>query len=299
MKSYSQGRALYGSLTKNTSAANLTLGDQFANDDYRRICGLRDWPFLERLRTLITIASTQSYYLPYDVDQVREVSVTVSTKRYVPHQSPNKEHWDMLNLSQFTSDIPEWWFIEAGQIYLWPRPASSGNTIRITAKVRVIDLSIADFTTGTIVSIANGATTVTGSGTSWTAGMVGQWIRITNTAGGAGDGVWYEISAITDSTHLELVRMYGGTTIATGSATYTMGQMPLLPENYHDVPWEAAAAIYWGKEDDSKNRSTLFKSDHDAKVKEMMMNYSSPSTDMVIDDGREYSIINPNLTINL
>jgi hypothetical protein len=61
MKSYTIGRALYGTLTKNTSTANLALGDQIANDDYRALCAMRDWPWLERLRTLSTAAATQAY----------------------------------------------------------------------------------------------------------------------------------------------------------------------------------------------------------------------------------------------
>ena len=87
MKSYTTGRNLYGTLTKNSASANLTLGDQLANDDYRALCAMHDWPWLEKLRTLTTVASTQSYNLPYDCDQVRSVSVIVSSTRYTPKQA--------------------------------------------------------------------------------------------------------------------------------------------------------------------------------------------------------------------
>jgi len=310
MKSYSQGRSLYGSWTKNVGSDNLLLGDQVANDDYRNLCALKDWPFLERSRTVLTVASTQFAPLPYDCDMVREISVVPngSSIRYVPKLSPSQMHWDHLNLTTFNSDIPQWYFVLAGQIGLWPRPSQSGNTITIIQKTRVIDLSAADYVAGTIVTATNGTAAIVGSGTTWTKQMVGRYIRITmvDTAN-TGDGVWYEIASVTDTTNLTLVRNYGGTSIATGSAAYTIGQMPLLPENFQDMPWLYAAGMYWEKENDK--RAVAFLGNHGVsggmgrpptgKVKDLINAYSSPGTDFILDDGGEHDIINPNLTISL
>ena len=312
MKSFTTGRNLYGTLTKNTASANLTLGDQIANDDYRAICTAKDWPFLERLRTLTTIASTQFYNLPYDCDQVREIAVIVSSKRYVPREAPSRAFWDKLNQSSFTSDIPEWYFVFNGQVGLWPTPATASNTINVTQKSRVIDLSAADYTTGTISTTATtaGVTTVTGSGTTWSTSMVGRYIRITPTDAAAtlvGDGLWYEIASVPTTTTLTLVRAYGGTTIAAASAAYIIGQMPLLPEAYHDLPWAYAIGQYWIKEGDS--RGPVFISQHGSfgeggrlatgRIAELVRNWSSPTTGMVIDDGDNHEILNPNLTITI
>src|ERR1035437_8336068 len=106
MKSYTAGRNLYGILTKNPSSDNLLFGDQIANDDYRAICALKDWPFLERQRTLLTVANTQFGALPYDCDMVREICVVPngSSMKYVPKLSPSQAHWDHLNLTTFKSD---------------------------------------------------------------------------------------------------------------------------------------------------------------------------------------------------
>ncbi len=310
MKSYTTGRNLYGTLTKNTSAANLTLGDQIANDDYRAIVSVRDWPFLERLRTLTTIASTQAYNLPFDCDQVREIAVIVSSTRYTPRQVPDQTSWDRLNVSTYTSDTPEWYYVFGGQLFLWPTPASSGNTINVTQKSRVIDLSIADYTTGTITTTAtaSGVTTVTGDSTVWTSQMVGRYIRITyiDTAN-TGDGLWYEIASVASATSMTLTRAYGGTAITAGSANYTIGQMPLLPEAYHELPWIFAAGKYWEKEAD--NRGVTFLNQHGkfgengglptGRIADLVKNWSSPNTSMVIDDGLHDEIINPNLTISI
>lgn len=312
MKSYTQGRNFAGSLTKNTATAHLALMDQIANDDYRALCAMKDWPWLERLRTLSTVASTQSYTLPYDCDQVREVAVIVSSKRYVPRISPSQQHWDRLNAITSTSDIPEWMRVFNGQLQLWPTPSTAGNTINITQKTRVIDLNVADYTTGTITTVAttSGVTTVTGSSVVWSASMVGRWIRITNTDAAptlVGDGLWYEIASVPTSTTLTLTRAYGGTAIASASAAYTIGQMPLLPEAFHDMPWLWAAGTYWQKEADSRGENYLAQHGiigsgstiSTGRVKLLEATWSSPTTDLVIDDGGGDEAINPNLTISL
>ena len=299
MKSYTQGRNLYGVFTKNVSTANLSYGDQEANDKYRHICSMRDWPFLERVRTKLSVAATQAVELPYDCDQVREISVVPNgaTTRYVPKLSPSAEHWDKLNLSTFTSDIPEWYFVRAGQLLLWPTPVQTSNTVYITQKCRVIDLSIADLTAITVTSVAVGGTAMVVSG-SLTAQMVGRWIRITySDTANTGDGQWYEIAAIGSSTTLTLVRAYGGVAIAAGTAACTIGQMPLLPEAFHDTPWKMAASAYWSKEGDK--RSVLFQNQYVEDLKQLGKTWSSPTTDMVIDNGRDDQIINPNLVISM
>lgn len=309
MKSFTAGRNLAGIWTKNTASANLTYLDQIANDDYRHLCALVDWPFLQRSRSITTTASTQFTTLPYDCDLVREISVIPngSTMRYTPRECPDRRSWDQLNLRSYVSDIPEWYFIFAGQVGLWPVPAQTGNTIYVTQRSRVIDLSVADSTV-TVTTATNGGTGIVVS-SGLTTLMAGMWIRITYTGGatGTGDGQWYEISSVTNSTTLVLVRAYGGTSISAGSATATIGQMPLLPEAFQDLPWMWAAGTYWQKEAD-KRMQTFFDLHGMAamgsrpatgRVKELIAAYSNQSSDMVIDNGVDMEEINPNLLISL
>lgn len=301
MKTYTQGRNQYGVWTKNTDTANLTNGDLYANDDYFHICAMKDWPFLERQRTLSTVSGNQSLTLPYDCDLVKEVAVIPNgqTMRWIARLSPNAQHWDQLNLVQFTSDNAQWYRVIAGQLQLWPIPASTGNTVNINQKTRPVALSQADYTTGTITTLTNGTTTVTGSGTAWNASMVGRYLQIASTsAANGGDNLWYEIAGVASSTSLTLVRAYGGTSISAGSASYTIGQAPLLPEAFHDTIWKQAAATYWAKETDG--RSDKFQAWHDRDLLDLVRQYSSPTGDFVIDDGRERdNFINPNLTVTL
>ncbi len=309
MRSYTSGRNLAGVWTKNTDSTNLSYLDGVANDDYKHLCALKDWPFLTRNRTITTTASTQFTTLPYDCDLVREISVIPygSTIRYTPKECPDRYSWDQLNLRSYTSDIPEYYFIYNGTVGLWPVPATTGNTIYVTQRSRAIDLSFADITSTTITSIANGATTMVVSG-GVTSMMAGLWIRPTFSPGSTntGDGNWYEISGVSGST-ITLVRAYGGTTISGGTAACTISQMPLLPEAFHDLPWQWASGTYWQKEADKRAQS--FFDQHGSageggrpptgRVKELINGYSSQTTDMSISEGTEEEIINPNLLISL
>jgi len=307
MKSYTTGRNLAGVWTKNTNTSNLSYLDQTANDAYRHLCALKDWSFLEQLRTISTIGNQQFYPAPWDCARVKEISVLVNNITYTPKLSPSREHWDQLNLSKFTSDIPEWYFIFGGnsgagmRIGLWPTPASSGNTINVTQKCRVVDLQFADYTTGTITTAASasGLTTVTGSGTSWTAGQAGLWMQITPTAASsAGDGQWYLVTGVTNSTTLVLANQYSAD-FSGASANYILAQMPLLPEDFHDTPWKRAAQGYWGKESDDEGRYDKFKAAADKDEGDLIRTWSAPGGDFVIDTGDDPQIINPNLVIRL
>lgn len=299
MKSYTQLRTDYGIDTKNTSAANLTYGDGVMNDFHRRLLAKADWPFLHRLRTATTLAATTFVALPYDVDQVESVFVTVGSTRYNPKPAPSRAFWDKLHYSSSNSDTPEYWFVYNGQIGLWPTPVTAGSVISLNAKIRAVDLNVADYTTGTVTSITNGDETLTVSGSTFTYPMVGRWARITQDDGtDAGDGVWYEISSITSTTVLELVRKYGGTTIAAGSQAYTIGMMPLLPEAYHDLPEMYGAFRYWMKEKDTE-RAAGFKALLNEGLEDLFKTYSINDLSMVVDDGKDDFIINPNLTISL
>ncbi len=300
MKSYTTSRNLYGVDTKNTSTVNLSYGDQMMNDFHRRTLAAADWPFLHKLRTATTEASTTFVNLPHDIDQVESVFVTVNSTRYTPIPAPSREFWDELHYTSQNSDIPTYWFIYDGQIGLWPQPSSSGNIISINAKIRVSDINIADYTTGTVDIITNGDATITGSSTVWTSPMAGRWIRTTHsdTAASSGDGLWYEISSITSGTELETVRTYGGTSLVTAAAaSYIIGMMPLLPEAFHDLPEIYGAFRYWSKENDK--RADVFKSLLTEGLSNLFTTYGLNDLSMVIDDGEFRDLLNPNLTITL
>src|SRR5437763_16432283 len=123
MKSYTNLRNLYGTYTENTSTTNLTQGDEFINDGYRLILGMRAWPFLEKSDTITTSASTQFKEIPAGIEKIRAVTVTVSSRIYTPREITSEVDWQKLNEVSFTSDIPEYYFVRGKQVGLFPIPA--------------------------------------------------------------------------------------------------------------------------------------------------------------------------------
>lgn len=302
MKSFTTLRNLFGTLTNNSESTNLTLGDQLINDSLRRAYADRDWPFLQTQATSSTAAGTQFYNLPYDFDQLIDVSVTVGTTRYIPLEAASQQQWDMLNQNtSFQSSTPEYYYILNGQLGFWPIPSTTtSDNIRFTYRRNIIDLSRADYTTGTVDIVTNGATTVTGSGTTWTTPMIGRYIRITNTdtAVSSGDGVWYKITAVASATSLTISRAYNGTSLTTGAgAAYTIGEMPVLPEAFHDMPVYDAASVFYSSINPDPTRAGTYKGVADGLFKRLKEDYGNKSTDPTIRDSTQQRILNPNLFI--
>lgn len=295
MLTYTGARNLYGTLTDNTSSANLTVGDTLLNEGIRLMLGTSDWPFLEAQATASTVASQQFYNLPVDISQIISPTITVGTVIYRPRQVASRDQWDFVNsTTSVTSDVPSYFYILGNTIGFWPIPASNGNTITYNYEKLVRDISVADFTTGTITTLAAAGTTVTGTGTSWTAGMVGSYIRITKTnAANGGDGLWYPITGFTSTTVITIGRPYIGTAIAAGTAAYTIGDVMVIPERYQMAPVYYAAAQYWFRLNDI-SRGDRFMAMFDKLMQEMKEDIGKKTTDFSIDEGDRMLAPNPN-----
>lgn len=195
------------------------------NDTYHEL--LRR--FNRRVETTAdTVASQQSYELPADLNKLTSVKVTVSSIDYPLEEVVNEDEWNLLNDqgSAYTSDISTHFYLKDNNILLYPYPANDGDTITYYYTRKDKDMSADNYTTGNITTLANEGTAVTGSGTTWTAAMVGRFFKVNS------DGYWYKISARTDNTHITLEKAYQGTAISGGSENYTIAEVPLLPEEY-------------------------------------------------------------------
>jgi len=297
MLSYSQSLSLYQKLTNNSETGNTNLFNISYNEKIRTLLGSKPWSFLERTRTGTTTTLVQSYYLPADCKKLVNVYITSGTQNYIPKEVPNRKFWDELNSTsgQYSDDV-QWYIIMGGKIYFFPIPSTSNLTITYVYITKQKDLSIVDYTTGTITSIANAGVAVVGSSSSWTTKMAGRFIRFTDSdTANTGDGEWYEILSVTNSTTLTLLTPYNGTSIAAGTAAYTIGQMSLIPEDYHLQPIYEIVAEYWGKEGNA-NLATFYQNKADALKEQMNADYFSLGTDVVIEGEDEY-IKNPNLYI--
>lgn len=243
----------YLSLT-DTSSANETMGLIYINDSIRTICNLQGGKlrFLEATKNMTTVAGQETYQIPNGFRKLIDMYIYngagASTDTiYAPKMIFDPTIWKRVLQSHLgQQQVPYFTYVENTTYKIQPIPSVTGNLIVLRGRLQTRDLSIADYTTGTIVSIANGGTAIIGSGTTWTADMVGRYIKITNTtAANGGDGFWYQIGSYTNATSIGLTKPYEGTSIVAGSATYTIGQTAVIPEAYDIAVVYRSAALYW------------------------------------------------------
>jgi len=262
-KTYTQLLNAYQVLTKDTTTANQEQGQIRLNNSVRTICNLQGGKlrFLEDTRDMYTVANQEEYQIPNAFRKLIDLMIysddgsggpAATSTIYSPEMVYDPTKWKLILQYRYgVQDVPYFTYVMNTSFLIQPVPSTTGNLIRLRGRLQTNDMSIADYTVGTITSVTNGDNTVTGSGTTWTADMVGRVIQITQTtAANGGDGFWYEIGSVTDSTHLELLKPYEGRSIAAGSATYTIGQAPVIPEAYEPAILYRSVAQYWQEQDD-------------------------------------------------
>lgn len=176
---------------------------------------------------------------------------------------------------------------------------TQGNTITFNYQRRVPDLTFTDYTTGTVTA-TNDSYTITGSATSWlstytaTAGNVlnlNLWIRIPSPNG---DGSWYQIESIETNTSLTLVQPYQGNTVS--GASYTIGQMPLLLEDFHNMCIYRPLIHYFSTIQPDVEKKSEFQNLYSEGIKMMDRYVGTKSKNVNL--GQRVSQINPNLFWN-
>lgn len=269
MKTYTNLRNLTAKYcnvdTADTNAMNTI--DININDSTRTICNLQGGKlrFLEATKNMTTVADQETYQIPNGFRKLIDMYIYNGTgvatdTIYAPRMVFDPQLWKRILQSHLgTQQVPYFTYVENTTFKIQPIPSVTGNLMVLRGRLQTRDLSIADYTTGTIVSIANGGTAIVGSGTTWTADMVGRYIKITNTtAANGGDGFWYEIGSYTSATSIGLKKPYEGTTIAAGSAAYTIGQCSVIPEAYDIGIVYRATALYWHNQNDLVRAKTYW-----------------------------------------
>ncbi len=286
MKSCTQYGTDFGLMTGNTSAANISLGMTLVNDSLRYLTS--KFYLNERTWTDLTEANTQFYPLPPQVKELINLTVTIGSVKWIPKVCPTRDYWDSLNVITFYQDFPSFFFVYNQQVGIFPIPSSAGNSIEMHYKIRIKDLSQADYTTGT-VSVTNGDATITGVGTTFVENMENRWIRITEPSG---DGQWYQIADFTDTTHLELVNPYQGPTVSGGN--YIIGEMPIMPEDYQDLALYRALYIYYNSRVPNPTQAELYKGLYDEGYALLDAEFGQKTTDVALTD-TDGPVYNPNL----
>lgn len=286
------------STTSNTTNSydNISWGIRMINDSIKYLTTIF---YLNETSYVVpggTVLNQQSYNLPGDFESLLNITIKVGGILYQPKESPSRSHFDALNVIPFYNDFPQFYYIYNGKILLYPTPASNGNIITMHYKKRLTDISMDDVIGGTTtLNATNGSTTVTASGATFKKWMAySGWLRIpfSTTDSASGDNVWYQIDSITSTTSLELKVPYMGDNVT--NALFTIGDVPLLPEDYQDLPLYRALRLYYTSRVTDPNRvaeyQALYKEGYDL----LDAKYGSKSNSPVLSDPNS-PVWNPNL----
>lgn len=295
MRTTSDYTADFTNFTNNTSTANATLGLKLVNDAMRYLVGV--FFFNEASYTVPggTVASQQGYTLPFNNKQVINTTVLIGSVLWQPTEVSTRRAFDALNVIPFVNDFPQYYYIYNNQLLLWPTPASNADPITINYKRRLRDLSVVNYTTGT-VTVTNASTAVVGGGTAWTTNMAGRWLNVPLTTSNAttGDDEWYQIASVTDATHLVLNNQYQGGTATSVASGYTIGEVSILPEDFQDLPLYRACYVYWTTINQNSEKSKYFKALYDEGYQRLDAEFGSKTASVGITPSN-MSVVNPNM----
>jgi len=241
MKSFTQSGTDFTTISRDASANNLALGKSLINTCIKKIISISDWTFIRDSKDYTSVAAQSEYDPPYNAARIASVQVYTGGMWYVPKEIRDDEQWRVITSTTASSDIPQFWFISTStkKICLYPTPVLATNTIRVYFTKKIRDLSVADYTTGTITTTL-GSTAITGALTVWTKRMIGEYIKITSADTIVGD-YWFEITEVTDATHLTVREVVP---VAVAGANYTIAEVIPFPDGYEDIPLWYALSMY-------------------------------------------------------
>jgi hypothetical protein len=265
--------------------------------------------------TAITTTGVQEYSIPANISKITSTFIQVGQLKFVPIFLQTRAEYDRVNFLPYSSDIVNYAYIYNGKLCFFPIPSTTSNVIQFNYKARMPDFSTAflfssaagaaysagsttfDYTVGT-VSGSSGSTTISGSTTAWNATggyPLGVDVTYHNLYFRAdppkGDGIWYPISQFVSDTSLILSLPLLNP--ITAGATYSIGQMPVLEEDFHDMITLGALIIYYTSIVPDQIRLQQFQSSYNSRL-EMLKDYAG-TKQVSVDLEETPLLINPNL----
>lgn len=241
---------LFQAFSGDSNANNLATFKTLANLGYKEILHTFNGEETEDVRTWSPTSSdisssVRAVKLAPNFIRVHSVTATIGSQIYpvVPEESQDK--WNQRLFNNRTSSRPTVYFIRprfgvgGSEILFDPIPSSTDLTITINYAANARDLSVDEYTTGT-VSMTNGSATVTGSGTTFTQAMVGRYFTVNDATG---DGMWYRITAYVSATEVTLENFYDGETVS--GKNYKIAEAFYLPEDLQMAPLEYGMWYYY------------------------------------------------------
>jgi hypothetical protein len=245
--------------------------------------------------TALSTAGVQNYTIPAQISKITSAYIQVGQLRFVPVPIQTRVDWDRVNFLPYSSDIVNYAFIYNDQMRFWPIPSTTGDIIQFNYKARIPSFStaflfsdtsgtayVAGATTftyqkGTVTPPAVGAVNVTGASTSWnTTGAfplntdVSYFNLFFKISQPNGDGIWYPISQFASDTSLILATPIQNQPTSAGGASYEIGQMPVLFEDFHDaIIYGRPLQTYYSSIVDDEGKFKQYQALHQVSVTKM------------------------------
>lgn len=252
--------------------------------------------------TAISTVGVQAYDIPANVSKIKNDTISVGQLKYQPAPVMTRQEWDWINFLPYTSDIPNYYFIYNGKLEIFPIPSTTGNVIQFNYKTRVADLTFSDYSTGNIANggATAGSTTVTGSATAWSStggyplntdiSYYNLCLRINPPYG---DGIWYPIRQFNSDTSLTLALPIVNAPNITAATTYTIGQLPILSEDFHDMLVYGALKVYFSSIVENASKYKQYAAEYQVRL-DLLEDYAGTKS-VNVDLGSEPVQVNPNL----
>lgn len=239
-----------------TGSTDTTLINQFKinlGQRYQQILAEMGSYITSAPKTGNTAVNTQFYSYPAGIIRGDTCTVTVGSFKNVLSPIYSQTQWDLFNAIQIQpTAYPQFIFYRHNDFGIWPTPQGIyPYTFNVFMRDR--NLTIEDYTTGTITATNNSASIV-GVGTTFTKAMVGRWLQVTSEVYGA--GYWYKISAYTDANTITLANNYEGDTVI--GASYRVCECPDIPDEGHVLLVDGVTADFYAGQRSDIEKATWF-----------------------------------------
>lgn len=265
---------LYQQITQDFSAGGLVIAKRDINEGCAMFLNRLGRKFNKEYLTASLVANQQYYQFPSEILRISEIRVLNGTNYYTPTFVTSESEWNQRNIIVTTGNYPTHYYIRGfNEVGLYPVPsANTANAIIVSYEPQHVDMTQDDFTTGT-VTVSNGSVTVSHSASSFTQGMVGRWLQITDGT----DGKWYKITSFTSSSTIGLENFYEG--ISGSGRTFRIGEISKIPNAYQDAPVYYAIERYYLTQNDQRT-APVYGQRFDAKVKSARETYARSTSRM-------------------
>ena len=290
MKSFTQTFTDCQSISNDSSATTLALFKGWINDCVHKVLSLSDWTFNKDSKTYTSVAQQQDYDTPYNMAKLDYVRIYMGGVYYTLKEIKSGTLWQQINYVPVYSDVPSLYHVSnrTRKISIYPIPSSTAQTIKIGFTKKVRDLSVADYTTGTVTTVVDD-NTITGAGATWVNKMAGRYINITNTSEVIG-GMWLEIVSVVPASSTLEVRENMPVSVA--GASYTIAEMIPFMDGFEDIAiWFAMDRFYQMRENPTYARE--YERMWKEAVDEMMAR-DQRSCEDILEKETGVQVLNPN-----